>query len=162
MLNEFQRAFESNLDDWCMGGPTASGWTRTGPLITLKTPMLIGMMEQELSVNDVLAKNRAEVDRWHLAFLEDHSQPCQTAYWNEYLMPRYGARRGLEKFREFLSLLESIRFGYNSCSAVFVADVESLGLGFRYFRFDGCHRTCCAKYLGMTSVPAKVFLLDRD
>lgn len=159
MLN-FQRAFEQNFNDWCLGGPSESGWTRTGPAYDLKAPKLSCMITQEIAVDDVLAKNRSEIERWHLAFLNDHAQPSRTAYWIEYLMPRYGARRALHQFRDFLSLLESIRIGYNSCSTVFVADVSPLNLGFKYFRFDGCHRTCCAKHLGMAIVPANVFLLD--
>jgi hypothetical protein len=33
-------------------------------------------------------------------------------------------------------------------------------VGFRYFRFDGAHRACCARVCGMTHVPAYVFKVE--
>jgi hypothetical protein len=40
---------------------------------------------------------------------------------------------------------------------IWVADVSCLDLGFKYFRFDGCHRLCCAKVLGIKKVPSIIF-----
>src|SRR5690349_3592446 len=85
--------FQRNLADWRRGGPAEQGgWTRSGPPI--KTPdCTLGSVRRELvAAEECFAKNTAEVKRWHIAFLEtlrSRGDLYGTAYWSEYLLPRF-------------------------------------------------------------------------
>lgn len=164
-VDMFEAAFQFNLQDWCVGGPCPTGWTRTGPIITLPEMHLTRYRHEMLSAEDILAKNSEEVNRWHLSFMRSQlllggSPTCgteQTAYWQEYLGPRLG-RAGHKRIREIKELILSMKKNkYNPREPVWVADVSCLDLGFHYFRFDGCHRACIAKLLGLEPIPTLVF-----
>jgi hypothetical protein len=151
-----QREFSANLRDWCDGGPLLGGWTRTGNPIRVVFARLLSYSLTCLDVDSVLEKNPAEVARWHMDFLKNHSNLEKTNYYNEYLLPRYNIEKAKCKAAKFLSLLNDIKLN-GIKKPIWVADVSTLGLGLRYFRFNGCHRTCCAKYLGIKFVPVLMF-----
>jgi hypothetical protein len=153
----YDAMFQHNMYDWCLGGPKVGGWSRSGPPIHLNKVVRLNHMKRAvICVNDGLAKNESEVESWHISFLKGD----QTAYRRDYLGPRYNLHDGEKKCQRFLSLFESIKLeGFNKQHPVYVADVGFLNLGFRYFRFDGCHRLSCSKVLGITEVPAFVFTL---
>lgn len=152
-----QKHFRDNLIDWYTGGPKEGGWTRAGIAIDPVEVRLLSAKKDMIPVDEVLAKNRDEVTRWHLAFLDGEPQ----AYFSEYLDTRYDEIKADERAKSFLDLLEDMREnGFNPNWPVHLADVSSLNLGFKYFRFDGCHRTCCAKHLGITEVPALIFSIE--
>jgi hypothetical protein len=153
-LAKAEQAFQANWHDWQLGGPSQKGWTRTGPFIALPSVRLAGHYTTKLLVEQCLAKNALEANKWHLAFLQGNTE----AYWHEYLSPRYAAAEVANRAREFLLLVEQIRLN-GVMRPVWVADVSRLGLHFNYFRFDGCHRICAAKHLGQLEVPATVFTL---
>lgn len=160
---KFDTYFQRNLLDWCIGGPSPTGWTRTGPIITLPALKLRTWEKSVIPVDEVLAKNRLEVEKWHLAFLQGGTPAEKTLYWIEYLMPRYTEAEADLRCKTFIRLFKSIRKeGFQTNSHIWVADLESLNLGFRYFRFDGCHRAACAKMLGIETVPAYVFSVSED
>lgn len=150
-----QKHFDANLNDWLAGGPLPTGWTRTGPRLPPLQLKLTGHRLRQIPVDESLAKNRPQTERWHLRFLADHGDVEKTPYFLEYLLPRYGggsARRAVQ----FLEVFEDIRRN-GVRRPIWVADVGHLGFGFRYFRFEGCHRTCSVKVLGATTIPAYVF-----
>lgn len=147
--------FGRNVIDWYLGGPKEGGWTRTGAVLPESHFRLLDYEYRLLEVDEVLAKNARETARWHIAFLKQPDPLEQTPYFQEYLWPRYGEESSA-RAKEFLILFERIR-AEGVRRAVWVADVAGHGFGFRYFRFDGCHRTCCAKVLGKARVPAFVF-----
>lgn len=156
--DKFEEHFQRNLLDWCVGGPIQTGWTREGPIITLPTTRLTVMRKEMLLVEDVLAKNRPEAGKWHISFLTGGIPKEKTLYWLEYLMPRYTSAEASLRTQMFIRLFKDIRKkGFQIDSPVWVADLESLNLGFRYFRFDGCHRAACAYSLGIEKIPAYVF-----
>jgi hypothetical protein len=151
-----QAEFDRNLADWYAGGPRPHGWTRTGPPLPARSVALTRYGLDALPVDEVLAKNAAETTRWHMAFLLGGATVAETDYYWEYLVPRYGQVSGGERAAAFRGLRADVaRCGVRT--PVWVADVGWLGLGFRYFRFDGCHRTCAAKAAGLAAVPALVF-----
>lgn len=152
------RAYRENLADWLRGGPAEGGWTRTGPAETRRESRLTGYRFAAVAVEDVLAKNPAETSRWHVAFLRSSGAAEDSAYYREYLLPRYGVAASARacSFRELYADMR--RRGV--VRPVWVADVATLSLGFRYFRFDGCHRACAAACLGFASVPACVFTAE--
>ena len=153
-----QEVFQRNLSDWCVGGPNPGGWTREGPLVLLDlTCELTGYRFGTVQVQDALAKNQLETQKWHLDFLQNHSVPEETRYFKEYLVPRYSPQEQKERMESFLDLYESMKLGFDDHKPVMVADVSGLNLGFRWFRFDGCHRLCCAAALGMEKIPAWLF-----
>jgi hypothetical protein len=106
-----QKAFNENWKDWCLGGPKRGGWTRSGMRTPCHKVNLLGYRCVEMSVEEVLGKNRMETQRWHIDFLQ----------------------------------------------ARLDQDEKFFDLGFRYFRFDGTHRTCAAKVCGFDTVPAILF-----
>jgi hypothetical protein len=159
--NDHFRAFWNNWSSWLEGGPTPSGWTRTGEripcdlLFKLQDPNLV-----KLSIDDVLSKNRNEVERWHLDLLRRHirgetfDQLKDSAYWLEYLMPRLQVESlAEERVRQFIKLYEE----FDSPEPIWVADVSRANVGLEYLRFDGCHRTCCAFLKDRTEIDALVF-----
>ncbi len=148
-------AFQSNIKDWCLGGPKADGWTRTGPAIRLPSLRLKKFEKKDMLIDDVLSKNSAETKRWHVSFLLGN----ETNYWNEYLFRRYDIEKAEQKAANFKQLLVDVR-SRGVIKPVLVADVEFLNLGFKYFRFDGCHRSCAAKVVGFTTVPALIFKVE--
>jgi len=154
-----QRYFKENLEDWCAGGPKDGGWTRVGPSVSIPNLELASCRKGMILVDDVLAKNRSEVERWHLSFLDGNPQ----SYFAEYLDTRYEEDLADERAKSFLDLLEDIREnGFDDKHPVCVADVSNTNLGMRYFRFDGCHRACCAKHLGINEVPAYIFTTEES
>lgn len=153
----YETMFQQNMQDWCMGGPKRGGWTRFGTHTYLEKKVALKKMKWAIiNVDDGLAKNKDEVHKWHISYLQgDHR-----AYQQEYLLHRYDKKEAEIKCKNFMSLFENIKNeGYNTQHPIYVADVEILGLGFKYFRFDGCHRLSCCKFLGITEVPAFVFTL---
>lgn len=160
-VSQFELPFQNNLEDWCRGGPKHGGWSRSGGVIVLPfTPVLSRASREVISVDDALAKNFNEVKRWHIEFLRSGPEPQSTCYFREYLMPRYNIGDSVARMDQFLKLFNDIRSnGYNQKFPVFVADVTDLNLGFKYFRFDGCHRLSCCKVLGIETVPSYVFTL---
>lgn len=155
MNNDIENHFNTNLLDWHAGGPLLNGWTRTGVRLTSVKGKLDRYSLGSILIDDVLAKNRSEVERWHLAFLKDHKDIASTDYYKEYLLPRF-RDRSHERAHAFLALFEDIKT-IGMKRPVWVADIEVFNLGFRYFRFEGCHRACCAKVLGQTSIQSIIF-----
>jgi hypothetical protein len=150
-----QRAFDVNLSDWYRGGPKLGGWTRTGPPLPQRKAVLTHYSFQMIGVDEVLAKNPAETAKWHISFLKQHDVPEHTLYYQEYALPQFGDM-GVDRYTSFLELYHDIKKN-GVVRSVWVADLADLDLGFRYFRFNGCHRTCAAKVLGIKEVPALVF-----
>ena len=106
--------------------------------------------------------------RWHLEFLKTHLKGGDlhgTAYWSEYLVPRFSQEGAEKKAARFIALYESMATG--GCrpgTYVWLADLASVrGLpgyfGFRYFRFDGAHRLSCLYMQGIRRIPCMVFSL---
>lgn len=163
------RRFRNNLLDWSLGGPKKEGWTRAGDIIPLSiSPDSLSLSrhtEKMLDVDEILSKNTSEVAAWHQNFLlnmEDASSNLKTTkYYTEYLEPRYDPYECKSRMNTFAFILENMRNnGFDSGKPIYVADLEGvLDLGFRYFRFDGCHRTTVAKHLGIKFVPTFVFSL---
>ena len=149
-----------------MGGPGQRGWTRTGPAIAIPDCSLVWFTRRVLQIDDCFAKNRAEITRWHLTFLQTYVRGGDlhsTAYWLEYLRPRFSREISEQKVARFIALYESIASGgFRSASYPWIADLSTApGLdayfGFRYFRFDGSHRLACLHTLGIRQVPCLVF-----
>lgn len=158
--------FQSNLEAWRKGGPGPRGWTRTGPPIQTPDCTLTWVRRRVLEADECLAKNRAEMERWHLAFLKAYvngGDLRETAYWHEYLVPRMGPDRAEWRAARFTALYDSIAArGCRRGTYSWVADLASApGLqsyfGFRYFRFDGAHRISCMYMLGIRQIPCMVF-----
>lgn len=147
----WNKAFLDNLSCWSLGGPREHGWTREGPAIDAVCQLTGEYHLSSLSVTDVLAKNFKELRKWHLDFLDGKPQ----LYYQEYLMPRMDEVQAEQRMADFCDLLESVRGGF--FGAVFVAEVPEEVFGFKYFRFDGCHRACCMYHLGCSEIPACVF-----
>lgn len=147
-----KQEFHQNLVDWHLGGPKSNGWTRTGPPLPLRVAKLTSYHLGEISVDDGLAKNKEETLKWHLAFL----QGDDSLYLSEYLKPRYNESQIAKRIRSFRQLLTDIQSN-GIRKPIWVADISCLDLDFRYFRFNGCHRLCCAKILGIQLVPAFIF-----
>lgn len=150
-----QKQFQSNLKDWFLGGPKFGGWTRTGPQIPEISCNLVYAYFQILSVDECLAKNAEETKKWHIDFLLGNG----SAYRQEYLSPRYDYQKAENRMTSFMSLFKDIEMNGIKIP-VWMADISQLGLGFKYFRFDGCHRLCCAKVIGIQTVPAFVFKIE--
>jgi hypothetical protein len=160
--SHLQEAFDRNLTDWCKGGPSAEGWTRTGEPVEEMQFSLAASRVAELDVDEVLAKNRTESQRWHIDFLKAHYfgrfDWKDTAYYQEYLRPRCDDSTAYEMVTNFISLLEDIsKNGVRK--PIFVTDMKE-HLDFRYFRFDGCHRACALKVLGEQMAPVRIFSLQ--
>lgn len=154
-LKDYNDAFIENWKDWHRGGPSSRGWTRTGSEIKCRNAKLVSWRTIDVPVDDVLAKNRDEIYRWHLGFLNNPYDFENTPYFQEYLLTRYDKAAAKKRVDVFFSLLSLMRLKH--VDPVMVADVANFKLGFRYFRFDGCHRACCAKFLGHKSISARVF-----
>lgn len=143
--NDVECAFQSNLRDWCDVNYCIKPNCRLGTF-----------RRTRISVDAALEKNPVQASRWHIEFLKNHSVYDNTPYWNEYLIPNYASP--IERADSFLELFASIqREGIKK--PIWVVEAGSLGLGFDCFRFDGCHRLCSAKVLGMTEIDAIVFKL---
>jgi hypothetical protein len=159
-VKPFEEHFLRNLIDYCDGGPKSNGYTRSGSAVNV--PEFTGFEKSihlDLSIDECFSKNKIELNRWHVAFLQDHENLEETDYYKEYLYPRY---RGSSKDKafEFIDLFENMsRHGYFRKFPVLVADVLDFNFGFRYFRFDGSHRLASACVLGMKSVPVISFTL---
>jgi hypothetical protein len=157
-----QKAFNENWKDWCLGGPKRGGWTRSGMRTPCHKVNLLGYRCVEMSVEEVLGKNRMETQRWHIDFLQARLDQDEkffwknTAYYWEYLKSRYDNKEGYRRALSFIDLLGDIA-DRGVHRSVWVADIQELDLGFRYFRFDGTHRTCAAKVCGFDTVPAILF-----
>ena len=107
--------------------------------------------------------NPIEAERWHIGFLREHgdcghsaSDYEASAYYREYLAPRYDPKGAHRRIQSFLSPYEDIR-REGLRTPIIAADVGVLDLGFQYFRFDGCHRVAACKVLGITRVTARIF-----
>lgn len=142
--------FERNLRDWHKGGPKPGGWTRAGAEIPYRAARLLGCCLGMVDVDEALAKNRAETERWHIGFLKGDESP----YWWEYLMPRYNEAVAAVRAEAFRELFKSIK-ERGVMEPVWIAEADWLGI--RHFRFNGCHRLCSAKVLGIKEVPALIF-----
>jgi len=159
---KFQEAFDVNWTDWCKGGPRKEGWTRSGMAVPCRKVDLGPYEFDELDVDEVLAKNRVEVQRWHVGFLQARLDLGHrfnwkdTAYYWEYLKPRYSDEKGHQKAQEFIDLLADVA-DIGVRNPVWVADMIGWRLKFRYFRFDGCHRVACAKVCSINTVPTCIF-----
>lgn len=158
-----QQAFHDNLKDWCLGGPKENGWTRTGLPVVFPPVRLVNYTYDKILVNDCLAKNRAETQRWHINFLEtlvdvgkSKFNWNKTSYYWEYLKPRYSDKDGYARAKSFISLFEDV-LDHGIQKPVKVVDLELLDMKFKYFRFDGCHRLCCSKVIGEETIPALIF-----
>jgi hypothetical protein len=147
-----------------MGGPKKGGWTRTGEAITCPDGIkLLTVRREDIKIDDGLEKNMSEVIKWHVSFLLFSGPVESTAYYNEYLILRNSKEHSILLAQKFKKLHENMRkYGYNQKFPVLVADINSLGLGIKWFRFDGCHRLASAKVLGIDIVPAYVFILEAD
>jgi hypothetical protein len=157
--------FQDNLKDWCAGGPKKGGWTRRGFPVILPPVRLTGCRFEDVDIDDALAKNRFETDRWHLHYLRYYtsgrpfSWKKSNYYW-EYLSSRYDDKEGKKRALHFLELFDDIEEN-GLRKPVWLADIACLDLDFRYFRFDGCHRMCCWKILGHNAIPAVMFKAER-
>ena len=134
----YQAQLDRNLNDWAAGGPSEYGWTRSGPSFIVPKLVITNHRLEDIKTDEVLAKNMTEVMRWHVAFLENHTNPKDTAYFKEYLMPRHrNEKLAMKRALEFIELFHDIsENGLNR--PVMVAEAATLGM--KYFRFDGCHR----------------------
>lgn len=160
-VKDYNSSFLENLADWCAGGPKLGGWTRTGPPLALGgTYRIRYQTAMMLPVEEGLAKNAAEIRNWHLSFLKEPHPLTRTLYYKEYLRPRMGHAEAVVRAERFLDLLSSIKEkGVLPKQHACVVDIRDLNLGFRYFRFDGCHRMCCAKVANLSHYPTHVFTL---
>jgi hypothetical protein len=158
--------FQRNVEAWAKGGPGPRGWTRTGPPIETPECRLTWVRRRLIEADECLAKNRPEMDRWHLGFLKTYvsgGDLRNTGYWHEYLVPRLGPEGAARKAARFIALYETIAArGCRPGTYVWLADLASApGLqehfGFRYFRFDGAHRLSCMVTLGIREIPCMVF-----
>lgn len=153
----FQEAFDVNWTDWCLGGPRKHGWTRTGKKMARPSVSLVGHQRMSLSVKDVLSKNADEVNRWHIEFLKDSLKFGSKFHWKnsiyyrEYISLRYSDEDGKRRADNFIDLLADVTDN-GIKNPVWVADVGGM-----IFRFDGCHRACCAHVCGLNKIPALVF-----
>lgn len=159
-----QSHLDDNLQDWFAGGPSPKGWTRDGPAYSPRLAKIVGYHVEWLHVDEVLAKNISEVTRWHVDFLYQYCQNKKfdwrtTRYYNEYLLPRFNDLQAHKIAQRFVDLFEDIKEN-NVRYSICVADIQEMMLGFRYFRFDGCHRTSCAKILGNNHVKCFVFTVS--
>lgn len=148
-----QQAFDDNWRDWCLGGPKPGGWTRVGETI-LYRPLRLGRSRHtNLKPMEVLAKNFAEVFRWHIDFL---LQPSENGlYFEEYLLPRMRKSEAVKRAERFLALHKDIKdHGFSKLCPVYVAEMKQ---PVAYFRFDGCHRAASAYVLGISKIPVVVF-----
>jgi len=144
--------FDQNLRDWFLGGPKEGGWTRFGPSFDYKECTIVGYKFDYVDVDEALAKNKEETLRWHINFLKGN----KTYYKKEYLETRYDEETQKNRIETFESIFLDIKKN-GIIKRIWVADVSCLDLGFKYFRFDGCHRLCCAKVLGIKKVPSIIF-----
>jgi len=155
MLNFYDsiwnQMFIDNVSCWSKGGPRSEGWTREGPSIDVGYELTGEYKFSVISIEDVLAKNIKEINKWHLKFLDGHPQ----LYYQEYLMPRMSEIDADQRMADFCDLLESIRNGF--FGVIFVAEIPEEIFGFKYFRFDGCHRACCMYHLGHREIPVCIF-----
>lgn len=147
-----QREFNKNLNDWFQGGPKLGGWTRFGSGIDKKRMKIVGYEFKDIDVDDGLAKNLMETQRWHISFLKGKEE----FYRSEYLSTRYDSKKCDKIMFKFKELFKDIQLN-GVKDRIWVADVSELNLNFNYFRFDGCHRLCCCKVLGIKTIPAIVF-----
>lgn len=159
-VSPYENGFQDNLVDWCLGGPKVNGWTRIGPSFPVPNVRLKSAVKSTINVDEGLAKNVNEVNKWHISFLNNPQTIYNTLYYAEYLLPRFEHKAAINRAKSFLALFESIKTDGFDGSYVFVADVSSLNYPFKYFRFDGCHRLACAKVLGIESLPACIFTLE--
>ena len=152
---KIQNEFDRNLKDWYLGGPKDNGWTRTGPAIKEKQAKLINYSFINISIDEVLAKNYIETEKWHMDFLRNMQNIVDTRYYSEYLCPRYKGL-SINRANYFINLVKDIELN-GVRKPVWVADVEDLKMGFKYFRFNGCHRACALKFIGKKEIFAIVF-----
>lgn len=147
------KEFEGNFLDWRLGGPKENGWTREGSVIETPSITLGGLYKFcPIKVDEGLAKNKKETDKWHISFLKNKKH----LYEKEYLHTRYNTIQAEERVASFIDLFNDIKIN-GVKKSIWVANVSYLNLGFQYFRFDGCHRLCCCKVLGIKEIPAIVF-----
>lgn len=152
--DEAEDEFQRNLLDWHRGGPKLGGWTRAGPEIPFRGARLLKYRHGMVDVDAALSKNSAETERWHVSFLKNPSPYQPTPYYQEYLLSRYNEGKAMARLETFLELYDSIKAN-GVLRPVWVAECPWLGLPL--FRFNGCHRICAAKVLGMKQVPALIF-----
>jgi hypothetical protein len=157
-LNNYEKDFQRNLEDWCLGGPKKGGWTREGEEIKLTKKIFVkNFLHEYVDIDQVLEKNFKEVQKWHIDFLNNNKHIEKTKYYIEYLFPRYNLE-SIFFAKKFLKLFQTINLkGFNKKNPIMLADISSLNLGFKYFRFDGCHRTACCKVLGFKKIFSLVF-----
>jgi hypothetical protein len=157
-LNNYEKDFQRNLEDWCLGGPKKSGWTREGEEIKLTKKIFVkNFLHEYVDIDQVLEKNFREVQKWHIDFLNNNKNIEKTKYYIEYLFPRYNFE-SIYFAKKFLKLFQTINLkGFNKKNPIMLADISSLNLGFKYFRFDGCHRAACCKVLGFKKIFSLVF-----
>jgi len=155
-----ETSFQENLVDWCAGGPKKNGWTRSGAQLSIPKFALHSIDKVELPIKEVLAKNFIEVNKWHIDFLKfnNYSNWKDSLYFQEYLLPRYDIKRAMDRAMSFFNLYENVK-KHGVQKPAWVALVD--GLPFKYFRFDGCHRTCCASVCGMDTMTTIVFKTKR-
>lgn len=160
-VEKLQRYFQSNFEDWLLGGPKENGWTREGSPIFLNKKFKIKFKNIDfIDIKEGLAKNKKEVEKWHISFLKNHVDFESTKYYQEYLLPRYPISDCCEKMQQFLLLFENIKSkGFNNKNPILVVDIGDLNLGFQFFRFDGCHRLACCNVLNIEKIKFKIFKL---
>ena len=141
-MSFFQESFDVNWRDWCFREKV-----RWNPHRLLRYDRV------DLSIEDVLSKNYEETRRWHIAFL----QGDEDLYYQEYLHDDHASdfRDAEKRAHKFRKLLIDVR-QHGVLKSVWVAKVDDM-----FFRFDGCHRTCCAYVCGMDTVPALVFKTEK-
>lgn len=147
-LSHFQEAFDRNWEDWCLGD---EGGTRSGSKVHCDPIRLVGYRKTEVSVKDALSKNPDQTKRWHIAFLEGRDN----TYVHEYLKSRYYSVKCQQRIFEVFGLLNNIKVNGVKVP-IWVAELDDM-----LFRFDGCHRTCCAHVCGIEMIPALVFKTER-
>ena len=167
-IRKAEDEFQANLAEWRRGGPHPDGYTRAGPAISTPDCSLSGAHREVLRAEECFAKNFTEMKRWHLAFVHavrDGGNLLQTAYFDEYLLPRHGREGAERRVERFAALYRSMAtLGCRPGSYLWAADLASVpGLtdyfGFRYFRFNGAHRLACLYVLGVRQIPCLVFSL---
>ena len=131
---------------------------------------MTSLREGLIKPDDGLGKHPKETARWHLSIIDDFENGrfvtdedfCHTNYWKEYLIVRFDKEQSIRRCYRLLDLYNSMKttgFDRNkSDPPVCVVDLDGVvDLGFRYFGFDGCHRLCCAKKLGIEAIPGFIF-----
>lgn len=135
-------------------------YLRNKGVVTRPKELALGPAERtELLVDLVLERRKLVLYQRHIRFLEQATGKSfdykTTEYWKA--LRRYLSEEQAEvPVMRFLDLFSSIRkFGFQDSEEkpVGVCDLGNILEKIRYYRYDGTHRACIAKVLGMHEIP---------